>query len=397
MSEITHRTTTKERRVTDEGVFVVDEIDALEPNFTQSSAQISRNLTVGILLCPEFPLLSLAGLVEALRHAADRGDDSRKLQCDWSVLGVQPGLAVRSSCGIEIRTDAAFPDPGKLDYLAVIGGLLRSLPGVPAPYRAYIHACVRQKIPVIGVCTGIFVLAEEDLLSQQKVCVHDYHLDDLRQRHPSCRPVTGIEFVDNGATLTCPGGTAIIALAAHLVARHCGQDRAIKVVHQMTTARRSGPSLADQMSSIDRPFEPHVATDPRVQRAIVFMERNLLAANVTSLAADHIGVSVRHLERLFQEHAGASPTVYNRRMRLDYARWLLFNTRHSITSIALFAGFNDCSHFVRNFTQRFGIPPGRYRKTAPAQASAAAGTGDREESDTAKSRGAAGVPVSPSA
>ena len=34
-------------------------------------------LRVGILLWPQFPLLSLAGLCDGLRHAADVGDQSR--------------------------------------------------------------------------------------------------------------------------------------------------------------------------------------------------------------------------------------------------------------------------------------------------------------------------------
>lgn len=35
-------------------------------------------LNVGILLWPEFPLLALAGLTDALRHAADMGMIARK-------------------------------------------------------------------------------------------------------------------------------------------------------------------------------------------------------------------------------------------------------------------------------------------------------------------------------
>ena len=56
-------------------------------------------LRVGIVLWPGFPLLSLAGLCDGLRHAADLGDQSRQRRCSWTIFGV-PGTSVtdRSSC-----------------------------------------------------------------------------------------------------------------------------------------------------------------------------------------------------------------------------------------------------------------------------------------------------------
>ena len=58
----------------------------------------AMELRVGIVLWPKFPLLSLAGLCDALRHAADVGDQSRQVRCSWSVLGI-PGRSVPASCG----------------------------------------------------------------------------------------------------------------------------------------------------------------------------------------------------------------------------------------------------------------------------------------------------------
>lgn len=51
------------------------------------------DLSVGILLWPTFPMMSLTGLIEPLRHAADFADNSRPLHCRWSIMGPQGRLA----------------------------------------------------------------------------------------------------------------------------------------------------------------------------------------------------------------------------------------------------------------------------------------------------------------
>lgn len=56
-----------------------DIITAIDAN--QTAMPLRPQLNVGIVLWPEFPLLALAGLTDALRHAADMGDDSQKIRC----------------------------------------------------------------------------------------------------------------------------------------------------------------------------------------------------------------------------------------------------------------------------------------------------------------------------
>lgn len=59
-----------------------DIITAIDASQTETPRR--PQLNVGILLWPEFPLLALAGLTDALRHAADMGDDSQKIRCSAS-------------------------------------------------------------------------------------------------------------------------------------------------------------------------------------------------------------------------------------------------------------------------------------------------------------------------
>ena len=118
----------------------------------------TAELSVGIVLWPRFPLLSLSGLTDALRHAADTGDQSRPIRCEWKVLGT-PGQRVASSGGLDVPIDSEMGDPQRFDYIVVIGGLLDSLADVPKSYPAFLHQAAAAGVPLIGLCTGSFVLA----------------------------------------------------------------------------------------------------------------------------------------------------------------------------------------------------------------------------------------------
>jgi hypothetical protein len=66
---------------------LVAQLDAVSHAGTTADAPAGIELRVGFLLWPTFPLLSLAGFCDALRHAADVGDQSRPLRCTWTLLG----------------------------------------------------------------------------------------------------------------------------------------------------------------------------------------------------------------------------------------------------------------------------------------------------------------------
>jgi transcriptional regulator GlxA family with amidase domain len=318
---------------------------------------IVHELNVGIVLWPDFPLLSLAGLVDALRHAADRADNSRKLRCSWTIMGKSQGVAVVASCGVEIRADDAFLDPRQFHYIAVIGGLLRSTGKAAPEARAYLSRVASSGVPLIGICTGTFVLANAGLLDGRRVCLHPYHVEEFKQTYPQVHSVTNVDYVDDGDRLSCAGGISIISLATHLVALHCGQDRATKAIHQMTV-----PNKADSSQiAVSQAIGYTRVADPRVRRAVFLVEQGLLRAISPEWIANQVGISSRQLARLFQAEFGQSPATYLRMARLRYAKWLLQNSQETVTEVALRTGFCDCSHFVRQFQEEFGLAPGKFR------------------------------------
>jgi transcriptional regulator GlxA family with amidase domain len=325
-------------------------------------------LKVGFTLTPDFTLLAFTGFIETLRQAADMGDGSRPIWCSWSVMNhdLSP---VKSSCGLEVIPWEVFREPADFDYIVLVGGLLNSLDKVSDELTAYLARAVKGGVPVIGLCTASFVLAQAGLLKGRRCGVHWYHYQDFKKSFPDVFPVIDELFVEDGGIITSPGGSTTTDLALHLVEKYFGPERVVKILRHM---------ILDWNRPVDHPQTPYMKDyqeiiDPRVRRAVFFMEQNISSMISTEDAAEEAGVSTRQLERLFQVFLRDSPAGYFRKLRLRHANWLLHNTKKSITDIALECGFSDSSHFAKRFRDFFGRPPGWARNDgaeAPVDADA---------------------------
>ena len=333
---------------------IVERLDRDHPTPTQP--RNGAELSVGIFLLPTFPLLSLAGLCDALRHAADLGDQSRPLRCAWTLLGAQAG-EVRASCDAAVGVQGIDQHPEPFDYLVVIGGLLPHIDAIDHRLWGYLAAKDAQNVPLIGLCTGSFVLARGGYMKDRVACVHAYHYEDYKRMFPGLGVVTNTDYMMDGNRITCAGGVSVIELAARLISQHCGADRAAKVAHQMTVSRRSGASFIERRQALG-----YISVDNfQVQHAIVLMEENLEAPLTIEVIAKMTGTSVRQLERVFLASLGMSPKHFYRTMRLRYARWLLLNSERALTDIAYGCGFADLAHFIRSFRAVYGVTPGKVR------------------------------------
>lgn len=334
-------------------------LDAIWAERLLSARDRRPDLTIGILLWPGFPLMSLAGIVEPLRHAADFADNSRPVHCRWSIMGML-GHAAVASCGLRVQADAAYVNPTDFDYIAVIGGLLPRLRTAPAHHRDYLRIAAAAGVPIIGVCTGVFVLAQEALLADRKVSVHPFHREDFHTAFPSLKISTRDDYIIDDNRITVPGGLSILSLMTQLIRTHCGADRAAKAVHQLSLSEQSGASEFDR----GRSSSFHYSPDIRIQRAVVLIESRRGANMTPEAAAKTVGLSPRQLTRLFQEHIGMTPKRFIIETRLRYARWLVENSQLSMTAIAYETGFSDCAHLATSFKLKFGTSPRRRRSLA---------------------------------
>jgi AraC-like DNA-binding protein len=90
--------------------------------------------------------------------------------------------------------------------------------------------------------------------------------------------------------------------------------------------------------------------------------RKLLDANVSEVASD-LGISDRHLRRVFLETVGMSPKTFARLMRFSRATDMARESSGaSWASIAVAAGYYDQSHLIEDFHAFAGATPEAFRR-----------------------------------
>ncbi len=83
--------------------------------------------------------------------------------------------------------------------------------------------------------------------------------------------------------------------------------------------------------------------------------------SLNQMAAE-INLSPYHFARQFKACMGVAPHQYFLRMRLDEAKRLLVQGKsQSIAAIALQTGFTDQAYLTRQFRNRFGLTPAKFR------------------------------------
>ncbi|WP_217630667.1 GlxA family transcriptional regulator [Paracoccus tibetensis] len=314
-------------------------------------------LSVGFILAKRFTLCAFANFVDVLRLAADEGDRSRPILCNWTVLSdtMEP---VTSSCGISVQPKERLGDPARFDYVVVIGGLMEDEAILPPSYHRFLHDAAAAGVPLVGVCTGAFLLHQAGLLQGYRCCVSWFHHADFLEQFEGLNPVTDQIFVVDRDRLTCSGGASSAHLAAYLVDKHVGRAQASKSLHIM---------IIDEALQADKP-QPGITMDfktrdPMVLRALLMMQQNIEQPFTVAEIARRIGHSKRQLERHFQTALGTSPQAAFLDMRLSLAHHLITTGDRPISQIALECGFCDSSHLSRMFRRRYDQTPQALRQS----------------------------------
>ncbi|RZL65707.1 MAG: DNA-3-methyladenine glycosylase 2 family protein [Variovorax sp.] len=89
-----------------------------------------------------------------------------------------------------------------------------------------------------------------------------------------------------------------------------------------------------------------------------WQENDLGAAQI----AARLGVSDRHLRRLFETQFGVSPLQYLQTRRLLAAKQLIADTRLPMTEVALASGFTSVRRFNAAFVAHYGLNPSALRR-----------------------------------
>ena len=162
-------------------------------------------LSIGFILAHRFTLCAFGNFVDVLRLAADEGDRSRPILCDWTVLSDTMNPVV-SSCGVPVQPTERLSDPTKFNYIVVVGGLIDEISNLSPEYTRYLQRAAALKVPLVGVCTGAFILQRAKLMDGYRCCVSWFHHADFLEQFDGIMPVSDQIFIVDRDRLTCSGG-----------------------------------------------------------------------------------------------------------------------------------------------------------------------------------------------
>jgi len=109
-----------------------------------------------------------------------------------------------------------------------------------------------------------------------------------------------------------------------------------------------------------------------VQRGLRLIAEGALDEGNVEALADRLGVTSRHLRRLFTKHLGASPLAVAHTQRLHFAKNLIDQTSLSMHDIAVAAGFGSTRRFNDTFRKTYGRTPRELRKGRDTRVTASA-------------------------
>lgn len=315
----------------------------------------------GIVLLPRFSLLSLAGITEVLRVAAEL-QGQRLAQ---TLLYSRDGRAVAAAGGESLNVGAVLtcaPTP-PLDALFVIASTLPSAadwPWIEQHLRAAAVGIDARGGVLAGIDCGAAWLARGGMLRGHRCTVSARHSAETAAANPGVIVSSHCFEIDRNR-LSCGAGQAVLDLMIQWLAQSHGPHLSTQLTGHFGLDRlRSGQDR--QML----PMAARIGASTKLAEAVALMESNLEEPLSTEDIARLVGVSRRQLERLFKQHLDTLPSRWYLEQRLERARQMLQQGSQSILQIGLRCGFSSGAHFSNAYRQCFGRTPRDERSTRAA-------------------------------
>ena len=307
-------------------------------------------LTVGFALPPGFQIMGLAAA-----SAFELANASAKDSLYGIRLLSEQGGPVPNSFGMSIETRRLARQ--KLDTL-IVSGLLRPEPSSPGLIKQVQKASESTR-RIASVCTGAFILGEAGLLNGRRVTTHWIHARNLQKQFPNAHVEDDRIFIIDGNVWTSAGMSAGIDLALGMIEKDFGIELARVVAQKMVVYHRraGGQSQHSALLEMD-------ATSDRIQGALAYARRNLRAPLSVEELAEAAHLSPRQFSRAFRAETGQSPAKAVEHLRVEAARIMIEQSRHTLEEVANETGFADPERMRRAFLRTFGQPPQVMRRNA---------------------------------
>ena len=296
----------------------------------------------------------LTSMIEPLR-ASNEISDTKSFE--WKLFS-ENADKVEASANVAFETDGKIEEIGKLDAL-----ILLSPPNadfINSRSVGLIRRLERHGCTIGAVSGGVFLLAKAKVRPNIRYSVHWCYAAAFTNQFPN--NISSEQVIETDRNImTASGAAAAFDLALLLIRSRLGSSVAAEVACWFQHPIMRNQDVKQVIPSLNE-LEGLEEMPELARKAISLVNQNINYPLQVIDIANEIGITSRHLSRIFKEATGESPRQYFRKLRVNAARQMILYTNEKIGEIALSVGFSSASILRSHYIDLFSLSPEEERK-----------------------------------
>ncbi len=214
----------------------------------------------------------------------------------------------------------------------------------------------REGTALASFCTGAFILGATGLLDGRPATTHINAEASFAKLFPNVLLQAEAVVTEKDRIYTSGGATNTFHLLMLLLEVYCSRKVAVKAAKVFSIdLDRNRQTYFGTFT----PSEDH--GDDLVKQAQEEIRKKFSTANTIEELITDVPASRRNLVRRFKQVTGITPIEYLQKTRIEAAKQMLEQSRHSILEVMLESGYNDLKTFRTLFKKTVGMTPKMYR------------------------------------
>ena len=268
---------------------------------------------------------------------------------EWRFVSDEPGF-VQSGDGVFVRAEPAIDNHAFADFMIVVGGSM----GVPWLPRA--RSMQRKGLTVALLSDAATNYIKSTKAPPGQVTTHWKDVTTLNETgyYPN---LTSNLSENSDGIITAAGAGSTQELVIGLISSRLEASQIADLSRQLLlqTIRKSDAEQPKDLSDNSSLF------DHRVTAAIKLMEESIAEPMSMAELTERVGLSTRHLERVFRSVFDDTPARFYKRLRTKRARVMIEETLMPMIDVAIATGFGSCNTLARAVKEEYGLTPSKMR------------------------------------
>ncbi|MDX2174190.1 MAG: helix-turn-helix domain-containing protein [Bacteroidota bacterium] len=304
-------------------------------------------------------LATIVGAYEIFNEANAYWKKNNKTPlCKILMAGVSKNVDFKNGLW-SAKPEISISDIKKTDLIIVPPSGIRNSNDVNKGNKIIINWLEKQYklgAEIASMCSGIFMLASSGILKNKTCSTHWIHADTFRMSFPDVQLKEDKLITDEGGIYTNGGAYSFLNLLIYLIEKYFDKDTALYCtkLFQIDIDRSSQAAFA-----IFSGQKKH--TDEVIMKAQSYIEKNYQDKISIEFLSNKFNVGRRNFDRRFVKATGITPLDYLQRVKIEWAKKSLENTRKTVNEVMYDVGYNDTKAFREVFSRVTGMSPIAYK------------------------------------